>query len=397
MALYLTTRAVYEHSQDSGSFCGRACAQMVISSLIQGPAAGSLPTPAEEAAEIPVTQDELRLREDYSCDDTKQDSWFTHPDELLKLLKTAEEFGGGFPDWRLAVCPDQPTLFTEIIQCLQGGMPAILCVRRGDHWVVIVGVEIDDVTSEVTRMMVLDPLPQNLGEVTHTYVDGCKQEGLTYVEHVEDPQTQFALGGLELALKNTPSPPTLNDYSGKCVAVVYGPSWNRALAKLRQMRVLPVPPYVWRPKAPLNGTVPDASIESMRQALDERARLWEITWLRELLIAPHEHVARIVYDVDKQRDPYSLLSLFAPTLGYGVVGAFRVEDNRPLHFRFTRIQKFGESLKAHPGQPLWWTLNWLPELKSPYFPFAQQVVNNKHRYRRLFDDYMFERDISHGV
>ena len=85
MALYLTTRTVYEHSQDLGSFCGRACAQMVISSLIQGPAPGSLPTPAEEAAEIPVTQEQLRLREDYDFDDTKNDSWFTHPDELLKL------------------------------------------------------------------------------------------------------------------------------------------------------------------------------------------------------------------------------------------------------------------------------------------------------------------------
>jgi hypothetical protein len=263
--------------------------------------------------------------------------------------------------------------------------------------VVIVGVEIDDGTSEVTRMIVLDPLPQNLGNVIHTYVDGCEQEGLTYVDHVEDSETQQALGALELALRNTPPPPTLNDYAGKCVAVVYGPSWNRALAKLRQIRLLPVPPYVWRPKAPLSGTVPDADIESMRQALSERAGRWEITWLRDLLMAPHEHVARIVYDVGEERHPYYLLSLFAPTPGYGVVGAFRVEDNQPLHFRCTRIRKFGESLKAHPGQPLWWTLNWLPELQSPYFPFARQLKANKFVYQRLFDDFTFELDAPHGV
>jgi hypothetical protein len=370
---------------------------MVISSLIQGPPTGSLPTPADEAAEIPVTQDELRQREDYSVDDTKQDSWFTHPDELLKLMKTAEEFAGAFSDWRLAVCPDHPTLFTEIIECLQGGMPAILCVRKGDHWVVIVGVEIDDVTLKVTRMIVLDPLPQNLGGVTHTYVDDCKQEGLTYVEDVEDPKTQVALAALELVLKNTPSPPTLNHYAGKCVALVYGPSWNRALSKLRRVRVLPVPPYLLRPKAPLNGTVPSADIESMRLALHERARRWEIPWLRGLLVAPHEHVARVVYDIAEKKDPYHLLSLFAPTLGYGVVGAFRVDDNRPLHFRFTRIRKFGESLKAHPGQPLWWTVDWLPELSSPYFPFARQTVGNKSVLRRLYDDYVLVLDAPHGV
>ena len=397
MALYLTNRTVYEHSQDKGSYCGRACAQMVISSLIQGPPTGSLPTPADEAAEIPVTQCELREREDYPNDNTKQDSWFTHPDELLKLMKTAKEFAGSFQDWRLAVCPDQPTLFTEIIQCLQGGMPAILCVRRGDHWVVIVGVELDDATAEVIRMIVHDPLPQNLGDVTHTYVDSCKQEGLTYVVHAEDPLTQAELGKLELELKSAPPPPTLHNYSGKCVALVYGPSWNRELAKLRQIRVLPVPPYVWRPNAPLSVTVPDATIDAMRQALVARAQQWEITWLRDLLVAQHEQVARIVYDVKQQLTPYHLLSLFAPTLGHGVVGVFRLRDDQPLHFRFTRLRTFGESLKAHPGQPLWWTVDWLPELSSPYFPFTRQTVNNKSVLRRLYDDYVLELDALHGV
>jgi hypothetical protein len=325
------------------------------------------------------------------------ESWFTHPDELLKLMKGAPELANGFSDWRLAVSDDEPGLLAEIVTSLQGKMPAILVINSGDHWVVIVGVEIDDVTSAVVRMMVLDPLPQNNGRVSHTYIDDCKQEGLTYVVAVSGPN-EVALGGLHLPINDTPSPPGLNHYVDKYVALVYGPGWNHKLAqKLRQLRRLPLPPYVWQPNAPLTATVPGTSVDAMRQALNARAQLWEITWLRDLLNSPHEHVARIVYDVRQKLEPYHLLSLFSPTLGYGVIGAFTVQDNQPLHFRFTRIRKFSESLKLHTEQPLWWTVDWMPELKSPYFPFARQVVNNKHQYRRLFDDYTFELDMSHGV
>ena len=297
-------------------------------------------------------------------------------------MKTADEFEGGFPDWRLAVCPDQPTLFTEVIQCLQGGMPAILCVRKGDHWVVIVGVEIDDGTSEVTRMIVLDPLPQNLGNVTHTYVDGCEQEGLTYVEHVEDPKTQVELAGLQLALKNTPSPPTLNHYAGKCVAVVYGPSWNRALAKLRQIRVLPVPPYVWRPKAPLSGTVPNADIESMRQALQRaRSALGDHVVTR----SPDGTTRARRSNRVRRRWATAPCTISCRSLlrrpGTGSSGRFGLKTTSPCTFDSQESGSSLESLKAHPDQPLWWTLNWLPELQSPYFPFARQLVGNKFVYQ----------------
>ena len=174
MAQYVTNRPVYEHSQDDASFCGRACAQMVISSLIQGPPTGTSPTPADEIALIPVTQDELRKREQFIVDDTKNESWFTHPDELLHIMKNAPELSG-FSDWRLAVRGDVPSIYVDLIVALQAGMPAILNVYNNDHWVVIVGVGVDDATSNLNVMIVLDPLPQQTG-VTHTYVDGCRQE-----------------------------------------------------------------------------------------------------------------------------------------------------------------------------------------------------------------------------
>src|SRR5262245_26214645 len=114
MATYFTTRPVYEHSQDQSTFCGRACAQMVISSLIQGPPTGKSPTPADEMQPIPVTQAELRDREPYAKD--VEGTWFTHPDELLGVMTTAPELAGGLSDWRLAVLDDKDALFAEVLQ-----------------------------------------------------------------------------------------------------------------------------------------------------------------------------------------------------------------------------------------------------------------------------------------
>jgi hypothetical protein len=395
MALYVTNRPVYEHSQDDAPFCGRASAQMVISSLVLGPPTGTQPTPADEKDVIPVTQDELRKREQYPNDDVYNESWFTHPDELLKVMKGAPELTGQ-TDWRLAVS-DVEGIYAELILALQGGMPAILNVYNNDHWVVIAGVGVDDATSKLNFMIALDPLPQQSG-VTHTYIDGCRQEGLTYVEAVVDPDHEVELAGLQLEIGSTPHPSDLTDYAGKCVALVYGPAWNRELAdKLRKLRRLPVPPYLWQPKAPLSATISQPSIDEMRQALLSRAQSWEIPRLSALLSSPHEHVARLVQDVRGALYPYYLLSLFSPALGYGVVGVFKVRDHQPLHFRFTNNRKFAQSLQTRPHEPLWWSRRWLPSLKSPYFPFARQLKANKFVYQRLFDDFTFELDVPHGV
>jgi hypothetical protein len=397
MALYVPNRPVYEHSQDAATFCARASAQMVISSLVLGPPTGNPPTPADEKDEIPVTQDELRRREQYPNDDVYNESWFTHPDELLKLMKEAPELAGQ-TDWRLAVEGDIDGIYAELILALQGGMPAILNVYNNDHWVVIAGVGVDDATSKLNFMIALDPLPQLTEPVVHTYIDDCKQEGLTYVETADDSDHEVELGGLQLEICSRPHPSDLTDYAGKCVALVYGPGWNRELAdKLRKLRRLPVPPYLWQPKAPLSATISQSSIDEMQQALLSRAQSWEIPRLSTVLSSPHEHVARLVQDVRGALYPYYLLSLFSPALGYGVVGAFKVRDHQPLHFRFTNNRKFAQSLQKRPLEPLWWTRRWLPSLKSPYFPFARQVVGNKYVYQRLFDDFVYESDVPHGV
>jgi hypothetical protein len=132
----------------------------------------------------------------------------------------------------------------------------------------------------------------------------------------------------------------------------------------------------------------------MRQALHQRAELWEIPRLSALLASSPVHVARIVHDVSNALAPYYLLSLLSPTLEDGVVGAFDVADLQPLHFRFTKNRKFDQSMRSRSDEPLWWTRRWLPSLMSPYFPFARQVVGTKYVYQRLFDDFTFELDVS---
>jgi hypothetical protein len=104
-----------------------------------------------------------------------------------------------------------------------------------------------------------------------------------------------------------------------------------------------------------------------------------------------------VHDVRDAQAPYYLLSLFSPALGYGVVGAFKVRDHQPLHFRFTKNRRFGQSLKMHLDQPLWWTRRRFKSLASPYFPFVRTAVDDRFVYQRLFDDFTFELDPVHGV
>src|SRR4029450_7104332 len=117
MQLVTPAQALFRHSQDSGTSCGRACAQMVISSLTQG-----LPA----ATPIAVTQNALQGREGDPLDNTSTPSWFTHPDELLALLRTAAEFStADHPtEWRVASRPSLKNLLADGGAGMARRMPA---------------------------------------------------------------------------------------------------------------------------------------------------------------------------------------------------------------------------------------------------------------------------------
>src|SRR5436190_16729848 len=98
-------RALYHHCQDTPTNCGRACSQMIISSLVQSPFTGSGITAPASATPIIVTQDTLKNREPDSADVVRSGErhWYTHPDELLILMRDAPEYTvPGDWSWRIA-------------------------------------------------------------------------------------------------------------------------------------------------------------------------------------------------------------------------------------------------------------------------------------------------------
>jgi hypothetical protein len=394
MAKHVPHRTVYEHLQDTQHDCGRACVQMVISSLVLGPPAGESPTQEQEDAVIPFEQDDLRQREQFPKDNTRVPSWRTHPDELKKLMTTAPELPGKLSNWGLSVNDSDGELFAALILALQNGMPAILNIYASDHWVVVVGVEVDDATSDLVYIEVFDPLPTLNGDGVHTYVDDCSRsnEGRTFA----DPQkyTVQQLGNLNLPIGDTPNPDGLIDYQGKFVALVHGGRRREDIlslaSKLRQYPVQPGPLVNMASAAP---AIDPQLIDAMREALQYKASSWRIPPLSALLEAPHDHAVRRVQDLNETLAPYHLLSLFSPTLNYGVVAVFDAAGRSPLHFRFTRDQRFKASLQKHPTEPLWWAHKGLPEPLSPYFPVARKVAGEKVIFERVFDDSVFELEV----
>ena len=382
MSKYVPHRVVYEHAQDSPHDCGRACAQMVISSLILGPPTGNPPSQADAKVPIPFTQDQLRLREPDPVDVISAPSWKTHPDELHALLATAPELPAALQDWRLAVYNTVDQLFIALPVALQGGMPAILNLYSQDHWAVVVGVGVDG-GGVLEYIEVADPLPPE--PTNHTYIDQCSGEGLTIADPVRYDVQQLA--NLQLEIGDMPNPAGMTNYSGRFVMLVH----RTHKFDPQKWRKLPTPPP-WDPLATLPPVVDQDSINTMRERLLSRAHAWNIRRLSAVLATPTVQVARIVRDIGGTLAPYYLLSAFNLSLGDGVVGVFDVSDHAPLHFRFTKNRKFDQSLQRRPGEILWWTRDFLPTLQSPYFPFARTLVGNKSQYQRLFDDFTFEID-----
>ena len=382
MAKHVPLHTVYEHAQDdNGNNCGRACVQMIISSLTLGPAAGD---------PIPFTQDDLRQREVDSKD--VDGSWKTHPDELLALLAGAKELAGTpFTNWALSVHGSLNELYAALILALSNRMPAVLPFWSTDHWAVVVGLGVDDATSDLTFIEVLDPAPPDTTPPRHTYIDNCGSldDGLT----IADPLTYWRdqLGTFDLEIGPTRNPNGMNDYSGKFLAVVHGRPGDDSIKSLvDKFKRYPVEPRPIVPMAAAAGPIDPQKINAMREALLFKAESWRIPQLTALLTAPHAHAVRLVQDLESTLSPYYLLSLFSPTLSYGVVAVFDGNGRVPLHFRFTKDRRFEESLNKRSSEPLWWSRKRLPLPRTPYFPVARQVVDNKVVYQRLVDDFTFE-------
>ena len=181
----------------------------------------------------------------------------THPDELLALLASAKELSGTpFTNWALSVHSSLNDLYAALILALSNGMPAVLSFWGNDHWAVVVGVGVDDATSDLTFIEVLDPAPPDLTPPRHTYIDnpGSLDDGLT----IADPltYTRDQLGTFDLEIANRPNPSGMNDYSGKFLAVVHGrPAANSIKFLVDKFKRYPVEPLLIVPMAAAGGPI----------------------------------------------------------------------------------------------------------------------------------------------
>ena len=94
---------VHRHAQDTQQSCGRACAQMIVASLVS-------PTPANTDAV--VTQETLRVREFNKFD--IDDWWSTEPGELMRLLSGAPELTAQNQVWRPVIHADRFGLLADL-------------------------------------------------------------------------------------------------------------------------------------------------------------------------------------------------------------------------------------------------------------------------------------------
>jgi hypothetical protein len=379
------TSAISHHCQDTPENCGRACAQMVISSLVQSPGPGNPVAVPANTTPVPVTQATLQYRELDKFDNTLAPSWYTHPDELVDLMNNAPELQMPFlgpPRWRVANHATEKELLADISLALQRGMPSILNLKESDHWVVVFAADVEATGANAGRIQVLemlDPLP--FDPRAHTYVDGCSDgsNGWTYENLVID-RLQF--GNFSLQVGKTPPPAGMTDYENRFVAIIHDRRPNAVELTDFIKRFMPV--RVWRKPGP-----PVINPAFLLGQLRSSAESWGAEPLVQLLDTHGVPTVRLVSDIDGSDAQYTLLSIFDHDKKRGAITAFEPTEAVPMHVRFIKDPRIDQSLRSDSDQTLWWSPRWVPQLSSPYFPYRRRIVSDHVVYGRLFDDYQF--------
>lgn len=376
MARYTTKKALYRHASDQQCCdCGRACAQMIVSSLTHAIAVGVVPTSAQAGLPVPSTQDQLQAREAQPTDVTG--GWFTFPDEMRKLLKNDPNLVNlGWTDWRLANCANPAELFAWAAKSIRAGMPAVLNIKPSDHWVCLRSVEYD--AGVLSLLEYLDPLlPHEThppGPTGHTYKDLCDLEENWAV--IEQPPGELGTWSVPVGA----TPPT--KYQGRCVGIVYGrrpakkAATKKAAAAIRKMA----------PMSTTKSPAPAHRAARARMLLTELATKAGISTLNAILDTSAEITVRIVRDITGAEKPYAIASMFASSAGRGVVAIFDEDVTSFFQLRLTSNQRLIRSIAASSAaEPLWWKRQGLSTLYAPYFPFSRFDVQGQWNYRRLID------------
>jgi hypothetical protein len=371
---YTAKPEIDRHSQDTfTTFCGRACAQMVIAALTRAP--GATPT-----SELPVTQEVLFNREFDHSPETSSDTnrWFTHPNEMWLLLKDSPELQGvGLAEWRLAAYPmgenlhGAKRLLADVVMTLQKeAKPAAVTVGKADHWILVVGVRFN--SSEGLMFEIQDPTDGVLPPPIHHYVDACNTDGngRTYV--VAEPHDGEGFLRMRLDVASRTKPAGLPNYGGSCVGILCGeqpgPSDLDSLAANIFRGASPRKPFADRL----------AEIRYVAQA-------FQIEELNELLSGAALVADRPVVEVATNAPAYQLVAAHSTTpAGWrGLLAVFSSRSGALTQIRFTSDRRLVESLLDFPERTLLWSQDQPEVFESPYYPFVRNSA--LAGFVRLFD------------
>lgn len=394
-----TTKPVYRHRQDTGVSCGRACAQMIISSLSQH---GSAPT-----STIAVDQETLRTRETNKIDIV--DWWFTEPDELRDLLAGAPELSLADRNWRVASHSSSNKLLADLILSMAAHhCPAAVATGPNDHWMTLIEVQL---TAGRYAFVFLNPLPSALtvgppGAFKHKYVDpqcGTNQQPLVVVNQGNE------VADLSLTIKGRPIPKTITivspageqqtgqtlpplstvgTYTGKATGVTFGPPQLPAAitalaqvlktSRLAQFRIMAADPVnVVRSNQ-------RAQFRSLTESFD--AKPAEQTLMATDLVI---RATRLVEDVLRPQMKFVLSSGYSAEARSGFVAAFDSSIlGELLHVQITDDEMLINSVARYHGEPLYWTnepTSHFPPMAMPYFVFRKKR-GQPNTLIRLYDD-----------
>lgn len=392
-----TTHPVYRHRQDTGASCGRACAQMIISSLSQAGSAANTP--------IAVAQETLRTRETNPIDIELW--WFTEPAELCGLLANAPELAATDRDWRVAAHSTADKLLADLILSMQAhGRPAAVTIGANEHWVVLTTVRKEG-THQVFEF--LNPLPSDLvhaGPFQHRYQDpdcGLDQQQMAVVN------TGNELADLNLKIKGFPKPTKIHVVSppgevkpgaklpptssvgtlaNKAVGVTFGPkpaltAINQLAREIKSSRLK---------QTRLMATNPVEVVRSgLRTQLRAFTSSFDIRPVQRVLTAPDLAIraTRVIQDVQQANLKYVLASGFSQQAKAGFIAAFDSSVNGELlHVQVTRDEALIRSLARAAGETLYWTsaqTSHFPPMALPYYVFRRKPGHPK-RLIRLYDD-----------
>ena len=390
---------VIHHEQDSRDNCGRACAQMIIASMLHKKKS------KKAGATVAIIDQTLISQLEGGPPDPgpNKAGWFTTPVDLVTALNHVNNgLDPSLHQWRVAsVSPSrQHELLAEIALSMKVyGTPAAILTTVQDHWRVVVGVDIG-LTSTGLRLDDPDSLVSSHGGGNHRYFDACQHKavvvGNKIVHDLVRPDV-FAFGGLNLTIEPIPGIRNSSGHDGKAVAVVFGDARAAAPQEFAEL----VQDFKGRcgPKRgdpiPLDEVLRRGKgrwMDRLRSLVGdlEDARLVQVA--DGLQVVGQPRLVRRLPDVSAQGDgaipdAYVIVGAFAAD-----AGAVAVFDNCSegllLAARWVADRRDLAFLEKRPDQQLFWAPT--RHTRSPTVPFTIREKGKQRIATRLTDDFEFD-------